>query len=179
MEKDIAGSGVELAEARTHANASRTASEALKAEVAARTKELKSIEAKISEETKMLTAFKDELDELDRAIKAKRQEIADGDLRIKELEHEVDRLKRDQKSGSDAILKLEKQFEWIQDECQCVPRVPLTGSILTTSVAGPLVTLDLSTILRACRWAISRRSASSSRTTNRELARKSTPRSSL
>lgn len=66
----------------------------------------------------MLTAFKDELDALDRAIKAKRQEIADGDLHVKECEHEIERLKRENKAAIDAVKKLENQYEWISDEHQ-------------------------------------------------------------
>ncbi|ORY74060.1 P-loop containing nucleoside triphosphate hydrolase protein [Leucosporidium creatinivorum] len=118
MEKDIVAGGQELAEARTHLSKTSAALADLQASVEKKHKELRAIEAKIAEETKMLTAFKDELDALDGAIKAKRQEIADGELAIKELEHEIDRLKKDQKAAVDAVAKLEKQFEWISDECQ-------------------------------------------------------------
>lgn len=120
MEKDIVAGGQELAEARSHLNKTSASVEELKSAVQAKQKELKSIESKIAEETKMLTAFKDELDALDRAIKAKRQEIADGELAIKELELEIARVKKDQKTAVDAVAKLEKQHSWISDECQCV-----------------------------------------------------------
>lgn len=120
MEKDIVAGGQELAEARTQLAKTTAALEELKQAVIVKQKELKSIESKIAEETKMLTAFKDELDALDRAIKAKRQEIADGELAIKELEHEIARVKKDQKAAVDAVAKLEKQYSWIEDESQCV-----------------------------------------------------------
>lgn len=118
MEKDIVAGGQELAEARTHLAKTTKALDNLQKSVEEQQKELRSIEGKIAEETKMLTAFKDELDALDGAIKAKRQEIADGELAIKELEHEIDRVKKDHKAAVDAVGKLEKQFEWISDECQ-------------------------------------------------------------
>jgi structural maintenance of chromosome 2 len=123
MEKDIVAGGQELAEARTHLTKTSAALAKLQSSVDKKHKDLRSIEAKIAEETKMLTAFKDELDALDGAIKAKRLEIADGELAIKELEHEIDRLKKDQKGAVDAVAKLEKQFEWISDECQWVELV--------------------------------------------------------
>lgn len=120
MEKDIAAGGVELAEARAHIAETRAALDELKESVKSKQKELQTIEKKIAEETKMLTAFKDELDALDGAIKDKRQDIADGELQTKELEHEIDRLRKDFKSAADNVTRLEKQFEWITDECQCV-----------------------------------------------------------
>lgn len=116
MEKDIAAGGVELADARTHVAKTRATLADLKADADKKVKELKVVEAKIAEETKMLTAFTEELNALDRAIKAKRQEIADGELKIKELEHAVERLKRENKAAADAVTKLENQYSWIEDE---------------------------------------------------------------
>ncbi|KAK4052017.1 Structural maintenance of chromosomes protein 2 [Microbotryomycetes sp. JL221] len=118
LEKDIASSGVELAEARTHMSKTKASLEQLKSDTQNKQKELKAIENKIAEETKMLTAFKEELDALDKAVKSKRQDVADNDVAIKDCEHEVDRLKKEQKSATEAVARLEKQFEWISDECQ-------------------------------------------------------------
>lgn len=133
LETDIKAGGVELAQARTHVAALRSSTTELKSKVSSKQAELKSIEAKISEETKMLTAFKDELDALDRAIKTKRQEIADGDLHVKECELEIERLKRENKAASDAVLKLERQYEWISDEYQWVSLFTLRSLIIWTN----------------------------------------------
>ncbi|KAK4050313.1 Structural maintenance of chromosomes protein 2 [Microbotryomycetes sp. JL201] len=118
LDKDIAASGVELAEARTNVTKTQDNLSQLRADLQAKHKQLKAIEGKIADETKMLTAFKDELDALDKAIKSKRQDIADADVSIKDFEHETDRLKKEQKAAVEAVSRLERQFEWITDECQ-------------------------------------------------------------
>lgn len=120
MEKDIQAADIELTEARAHAEKTQAKLAALQSTVESETAALKAIEAKIAEETKMLTAFAAELDALDLAMKAKRQEIADGEVKVGEVEHRIDGLKKDRKACKDAVAKMEKQYDWIADENQCV-----------------------------------------------------------
>ncbi|GAA5902189.1 hypothetical protein JCM5296_006624 [Sporobolomyces johnsonii] len=118
MKKDIAASGVELAEVRTHLTSVRQSLSDAEATIAAKTKEFRGIESKIAEETEMITAYNDELEALKEAINGKKADIVETDLKAGQLEKEVEKAKKEAKDAADKVTKREKEFEWIQDECQ-------------------------------------------------------------
>lgn len=75
-------------------------------------------EAKLLEERATLTRFDNELKELEDATKAQKKSIADAELNMKRLEHEINALEKDKVNQAGAIAALEKQHDWIREECQ-------------------------------------------------------------
>jgi hypothetical protein len=57
---------------------------------------------------------------LDEVIKAKKQAASDAEVAIKKLEHEVQALAKEKATHATAATNLEKQYEWITEESQCV-----------------------------------------------------------
>ena len=77
----------------------------------------------MQEERATLTRFDTELRDLDEVIKAKKQAASDAEVAIKKLEHDVQALAKEKAGHVTAVTNLEKQYEWILEESQCV-RVP-------------------------------------------------------
>ena len=72
----------------------------------------------MQEERAMLTRFDAELRDLDEVIKAKKQAAVDADISIKKLEHEVQALAKDKAGHLTGVVNLERQHDWIEEECQ-------------------------------------------------------------
>lgn len=75
---------------------------------------------KLQEERATLTRFDNELKELEETIKDKKQANSDAELQLKKLEHELQALGKDKTTAANFVANLEKQFEWITEENQCV-----------------------------------------------------------
>lgn len=75
-------------------------------------------EARLQEERVTLTQFDNELKELDDAIKIKKKGISDAELNVKRLEHEISALEKDKVVQAGFLANLEKQYDWIREECQ-------------------------------------------------------------
>ncbi len=76
----------------------------------------------MQEERATLTRFDNELKELEGVIKAKKQAISDADLEIKKLEHDVQTLHKERTTAANFVTNLEKQYDWIEEEHECVTR---------------------------------------------------------
>jgi structural maintenance of chromosome 2 len=81
---------------------------------------LKQAERRLQEERATLTRFDDELRELEGVIKEKKQAASDAELAAKRMEHEVQNLGKEKASALTFVSNLEKQYEWITEENQCV-----------------------------------------------------------
>lgn len=77
-------------------------------------------EARLQEERATLTQFDNELKELDDTIKVKKEGISDAELNVKQLEHEISALEKDKVTQVGFKANLEKQYDWIREECQWV-----------------------------------------------------------
>ncbi|KAG6373678.1 hypothetical protein JVT61DRAFT_6349 [Boletus reticuloceps] len=75
-------------------------------------------EARLQEERATLTRFDNELKELDDAIKVQKKGISDAELNVKRLEHEISALEKDKITSAGTMGNLEKQYDWIREECQ-------------------------------------------------------------
>ena len=75
-------------------------------------------EARLQEERATLTQFDNELKTLDDAIKAQKKGISDAELNVKRLEHEISALEKDKVTQVAYVANLEKQYDWIREECQ-------------------------------------------------------------
>lgn len=75
-------------------------------------------EARLQEERATLTRFDKELKELDDAIKVQKKGISDAELSVKRLEHEIGALEKDKITQGTNMANLEKQYDWIREECQ-------------------------------------------------------------
>ena len=75
-------------------------------------------EARLQEERATLTQFDNELKELDDAIKVQKKGISDAELNAKRLEHEINALEKDKIAQVGNMANLEKQYDWIREECQ-------------------------------------------------------------
>ncbi|KAG8215877.1 condensin complex subunit SMC2 [Butyriboletus roseoflavus] len=75
-------------------------------------------EARLQEERATLTRFDNELKELDDAIKVQKKGISDAELDVKRLEHEISALEKDKVTQVGWMANLEKQYDWIREECQ-------------------------------------------------------------
>jgi len=67
-----------------------------------------------------LSRFDTELKELDRVIKEKKLIISQIDLDLGRLQHEVQNLTKEKTAASNAVSKLEQQYDWIEQEKQLV-----------------------------------------------------------
>jgi septal ring factor EnvC (AmiA/AmiB activator) len=77
-------------------------------------------EKKLQEERATLTRFDNELKELERVIKTKKQAVSDAELQLKKFEHDMQTLAKEKTAATNFVANLEKQFDWIQDESECV-----------------------------------------------------------
>lgn len=75
-------------------------------------------EARLQEERATLTQFDNELKELDDAIKVHKKGISDAELNVKRLDHEIGTLEKEKTTQAGVITNLEKQYDWIREECQ-------------------------------------------------------------
>jgi structural maintenance of chromosome 2 len=75
-------------------------------------------EARLQEERATLTQFDNELKELDDTIKVQKKGISDAELNAKRLEHEINALEKDKITQVGNMANLEKQYDWIREECQ-------------------------------------------------------------
>jgi septal ring factor EnvC (AmiA/AmiB activator) len=75
-------------------------------------------EFKLQEERATLTRFDDELKDLEIVINQKKDDINTADLRTKELDHECKALNKEKTAASNIVVNLEKQYEWILEECE-------------------------------------------------------------
>jgi len=109
---------------------------------------------KLQEERATLTRFDDELRELESVIKEKKQAASDAELAAKRMEHEVQALGKEKTTAQTFVSNLEKQFEWIAEENQCVSCSCLTraGFILMTYILVYLGSRAPSTILARWTW---------------------------
>ena len=87
----------------------------------------------MQEERATLTRFDTELRDLDEVIKAKKQAASDAEVAIKKLEHEVQALAKEKAGHVTAVTNLEKQYEWIPEESQCVRLPPSLSFMLNES----------------------------------------------
>lgn len=53
-------------------------------------------------------------------IKGKKQAVSDAELQLKKLEHDVQTLVKEKTAATNFVANLEKQYDWIQDESECV-----------------------------------------------------------
>lgn len=53
-------------------------------------------------------------------VKEKKQAISDADLQLKQLEHDLQALAKEKTAAANIITNLEKQYEWIVEEHECV-----------------------------------------------------------
>ena len=67
-----------------------------------------------------MTRFDNELKELERAIKDKKQEVGDVEVKLQELQHDIQSLRKEKTAAANHIAGLEKQYEWIAEEKECV-----------------------------------------------------------
>lgn len=75
-------------------------------------------EHKLQEERATLTQFDNELKDLENAIREQKKGVSDAEIELKKLEHDVAALEKDKVTQAKFVTDLEKQHEWIQDECQ-------------------------------------------------------------
>jgi len=67
-----------------------------------------------------LNRFDTELKELDRVIKEKKAVMTQADLDLGRIQHEVQSLSKEKTAANNTVAKLEQQYEWINQEKQCV-----------------------------------------------------------
>lgn len=72
----------------------------------------------MQEERATLTQFDNELKQLEDVIKTQKTGIAEAELIAKQLEHEISALEKDKITQTGIIANLEKQYDWIREECQ-------------------------------------------------------------
>jgi len=75
-------------------------------------------EQKLLEEHATLTQFDNELKDLESAISEQKRGISDAEIEVKKLEHDISTLEKDKVAQAKFVTDLEKQHEWIRDECQ-------------------------------------------------------------
>lgn len=75
-------------------------------------------EQKLLEERATLTQFDNELQDLENAIREQKRGVSDAEIALKKLEHDIAALEKDKDAQAKFVTDLEKQHEWIRDECQ-------------------------------------------------------------
>lgn len=75
-------------------------------------------EARLQEERATLSQFDNELKQLDDTIIIHKKGIADAELSVKRLEHDLTTLEKDKVAQAGNVANLEKQYDWIREECQ-------------------------------------------------------------
>ena len=66
----------------------------------------------------MLTQFDNELKDLENAIREQKKGVSDAEIELKKLEHDITAIEKDKVTQAKFVTDLEKQHEWIRDECQ-------------------------------------------------------------
>lgn len=79
-------------------------------------------QAKLTDEQAKLTGFDDELRALEDAIRSKNTSITESGLEQQKLGHEIERFHKERGAASGNLEALEKEFDWIADECQLFGR---------------------------------------------------------
>ena len=72
--------------------------------------------AQLNDERTRLSGFDDELAELENATRSKQARIAEEGLEKQKLGHEVERFHKEQQAATDAVTRMEREHEWIEDE---------------------------------------------------------------
>ncbi|KPM38750.1 Structural maintenance of chromosomes protein 2 [Neonectria ditissima] len=75
-----------------------------------------SVQAELDDERAKLHLFDDELRALEDATRSKNARIAEEGLEMQKLGHLVDKFHKEQQGAAENVTKLEKKYEWIQDE---------------------------------------------------------------
>ncbi|OAX39410.1 condensin complex subunit SMC2 [Rhizopogon vinicolor AM-OR11-026] len=91
---------------------------ALKAKLAKHEADYAKAEQKLLEERATLTQFDNELKDLEDAICEQKRGVTDAEVQLTKLEHEIAALEKDKVAQVKFVTDLEKQHEWIQEECQ-------------------------------------------------------------
>ena len=71
--------------------------------------------------------------------------MSDADLQIKKLEHDVQTLAKEKTVAVNFVANLEKQYEWIADEHECV-HSPINGS---NGIISHIIPLRLQAVWKA------------------------------
>lgn len=115
--------GGDLASAREQFEENKTTIEELQtslAEIELQYKQLKDQEkiavASLEEEKSKLIGLDEELGALEKALTTKTKFSAENKLQVQKVRHEVEKLEGEVKSFSQAISKLEREYEWIKNE---------------------------------------------------------------
>jgi structural maintenance of chromosome 2 len=75
-------------------------------------------EQKLLEERATLIQFDNELKDLENAIREQKRGVSDAEVELTKLEHDITALEKDKAAQARFVTDLEKQHEWIRDECQ-------------------------------------------------------------
>ncbi|KAL7276940.1 Structural maintenance of chromosomes protein 2 [Rhizina undulata] len=113
---DLSATKEQLNEVDTSLEASEKEIEQLKTEQA-NIKELHNVAlARLEDERAKLSGFDDELQALEDATRSKSARIAEEALEKQKLGHELERFHKEQQTASEQVTRMEKEFEWIEDE---------------------------------------------------------------
>ncbi|KAK7431474.1 Structural maintenance of chromosomes protein 2 [Neonectria magnoliae] len=74
------------------------------------------VQAELDDERAKLHLFDDELRALEDATRSKNARIAEEGLEMQKLGHLVDKFYKEQQGAAENVTKLEKKYEWIQEE---------------------------------------------------------------
>ena len=77
-------------------------------------------EQSLAEERATLSRYDEEIKSLDRVIKEKKQSISEAELKLTQLEHDIGSLKKERTTAEHFAGNLEKQYDWIVEERECV-----------------------------------------------------------
>jgi len=72
--------------------------------------------AHLKDEKDKLSSFNEELGALDGAIRSKQARLAEEDLESRQLGHEVEKFHKETQASREAVARMEREHEWINDE---------------------------------------------------------------